>query len=93
MQREDLMTQDVVPGSEVRGDRDGRGEIIRHQRIRGPLSRSRGAVDEARGVDFEPGEVLLGDGGEFARNGGEVGYDWPVVALRPGVLHSVNISH
>lgn len=86
VQSDDLMSQNIIPSRDIGRNGDGGGEIIRHQLISRPVSRSCGPIDETRRVDFEPAETFLGDGSEFSLHSREVSDYGTVVRFRPGVL-------
>ena len=89
VKRDDLVTKDVLAGSDVLGDSNGPGEVVGDEVVRGPVLGS--AVVQARLVDLEEREVARCDRrAVVAGTLGQVVQNRTVVRLGPGVPLQLN---
>ncbi|KAL8933146.1 MAG: hypothetical protein Q9216_006506 [Gyalolechia sp. 2 TL-2023] len=84
VQRDNLVPQDIFPGSHARRDRDGPRGARFAQLIRAPVARGRRTVEEARLGDLGEAELGFVDGGACAVAASQVVDDGPVVGFGPG---------
>lgn len=91
MESDNLVTEDVLAGSDVLGNSDGPGVAVGDQIVGGPVLGS--GIVQALLVDLEEREVASGDGSAVVAGAlGEVVQDGTVVRLGPGVPLELDLT-
>lgn len=85
MEGNDLVTENIVAGSQAGGDGDGLGQVVGDELVRGPGTTGGRARDETALGNLEEFKGGLVDGAAVTVAVGKVVDDGAVVGIRPGV--------